>query len=274
MKIIAFANLKGGSGKTANSFNIAGILAEKKKVLLLDIDPQCNLTSNAGVDTADTSILTTNEIFINFVHKEKQPRIEDLIIKAPVEGLPKLDLIPSSMKLFGTEEDLYKHDGKTKILKFYLQNHWDVLKKYDYIIMDTNPSMSVFNQNAFSIADSIILSSDISKNARDGAMMFCSLWDEKRARLNATAETPIDDNIDGLVVCAFDGRNKVSFELVEYYHNSKFFENLVFNTVIPISTKIKDTEIEGKPVNLIAPRTKITQAFRNLADEMKKRRIL
>ena len=101
MKIITFATLKGGSGKTMNTFNISGILAEKNRVLLIDVDPQCNLTNNCGIDTSDASFKTIRDIFDNL--PKNQPEPDEVIIKAPIPELPNLDLIPSSILLFKTE---------------------------------------------------------------------------------------------------------------------------------------------------------------------------
>ena len=92
MKIITMATLKGGTGKTLNTFNIGGILAENSKVLLIDIDPQCDLTSNCGIDSSNTEVRTIRDIFENL--PKNQPTAEEVIMKSPIPELPNLDLIP------------------------------------------------------------------------------------------------------------------------------------------------------------------------------------
>lgn len=104
MKIVTMATLKGGSGKTMNTFNISGILAEDKKVLLIDVDPQCNLSSDVGIDVSDPDVNTVRDIFGNL--PESQPAPEQIIFKSPIKGLPNLDIIPSSIMLFQTEMDM------------------------------------------------------------------------------------------------------------------------------------------------------------------------
>ena len=182
MKIVTMATLKGGSGKTMNTFNISGILAETSKVLLIDIDPQCNLTSNCGVDTANTEIKTVKDIFENL--PKNQPTAEEVIMKAPIPELPNLDLIPSSILLFKTEKAMASRSNKEHILEYFLKNNAAHLQQYDYIMIDTNPSMSAININGFYVADSIVLSSDISSNSISGAELFCALWDDTREEMD------------------------------------------------------------------------------------------
>ena len=95
MKIVTMATLKGGSGKTMNTFNLSGILAESHKVLLIDVDPQCNLTSNCGVDTSDLNIKTVKDIFYFF--PKKQPSAEEVIMNSHIPELLYLDLIHISI---------------------------------------------------------------------------------------------------------------------------------------------------------------------------------
>ena len=139
MKIITMATLKGGTGKTLNTFNIAGILAENSKVLLIDIDPQCDLTSNCGIDSSNTEVKTIRDIFENL--PKIQPAAKEVIMKAPIPELPNLDLIPSSILLFKTEKMLSTRSNKEHILDYFLQNNESYLNQYDYIMIDTNPSL-------------------------------------------------------------------------------------------------------------------------------------
>ena len=116
MKIITMATLKGGSGKTMNTFNLAGILAETKRVLLIDVDPQCNLTSNCGINSADLNMATVKDIFDNL--PKNQPTAEEVIIKTPIKELPNLDLIPSSILLFKTEKAMYTKANREHLLPY------------------------------------------------------------------------------------------------------------------------------------------------------------
>ena len=273
-KIITFATLKGGAGKTMNLFNLAGVLAGRgRKVLLIDVDPQCNLSANCGIDVADMGFVTTKDIFEKYQATE-QPKTNDIIIKSPIEGLPTLDIIPSSILLFNVEESITILEGKTRILKSFLNRNKSDLQKYDYIFLDTNPSMSVFNINAFYVADTIIINTDVSSNSINGVELFCGLWDAKREQINETADTRKEDNIEALLIGNYSKRSNLSKELLEYVHTADFSKDIVLDTIIPATVQLKDTEVSHAPINILHKGDKAHQAFENLADELIRKEIL
>ena len=273
-KVITFATLKGGAGKTMNLFNLAGIVAARgKKVLLIDVDPQCNLSANCGIDVADMGFTTFKDIFAKYRASE-QPKTKDVIIEHPISGLDNLDIIPSSILLFNVEEDITLLEGRTKILKSFITRNEKALDKYDYIFLDTNPSMSVFNINAFYVADAIIISTDVSSNSISGAELFCGLWDAKREQINETAEVRKKDNIEALLIGNFSARSNLSKELLDYVHTANFSKDIVLDTIIPATVQLKDTEVSHKPINLLHKGDKAHQAYENLADELTRKGIL
>lgn len=269
MKIVTMATLKGGSGKTMNAFNIGGILAENFKVLLLDIDPQCNLTSNCGVDTSNTEIKTVKDIFENL--PKNQPTAEEVILKAPIQELPNLDLIPSSILLFKTEKAMSTRSNKEHILKYFLKNNAKYLEHYDYILIDTNPSMSAININGFYVADSIILSSDISSNSISGAELFCALWDDIREEMDQR-----EDNVRAMILCNVDKRSKLIDEISSYIKSEDYSipNEIIVNTIIPMTVKLKNTEIEHQPVNLLYPKDNIRITYNSIIEELKGKGVL
>ena len=113
MKVIAFGTLKGGTGKTTVAFNIGGILAEEHKVLFIDVDPQCNLSDNAGVDTADQDGATIRDVFDN----PNKVTAGEVITSEPLWQLPNLDIISSHIRLTATELQLVSAPAREKILK-------------------------------------------------------------------------------------------------------------------------------------------------------------
>lgn len=266
MKIITMATLKGGSGKTMNAFNIAGILAEKKKVLLVDVDPQCNLSSNCGIDIADTTTYTIKDVYDNL--PKDQPDAVDLITKAPIEALPKLDVIPSSIFLFQTEKNLYTKSDRERILEKYFNKNAETFEKYDYIIIDTNPSMSFTNVNAFLIADEIILSCDVSSNSLTGAELFCSLWDETREELGK------EDNISALLISNYDGRSNLAKDLIDFTRESDFSKDILLDNRINTTVKLKETETSHQPINISNPRHSACEQYRAVVKELKKKGVL
>lgn len=273
-KVITFATLKGGAGKTMNLFNLAGIIAAReKKVLLIDVDPQCNLSANCGIDVADMGFTTVKDIFAKYRASE-QPKTKDVIIEHPISGLSNIDIIPSSILLFNVEENITLLEGRTKILKSFIARNEKALDKYDYIFLDTNPSMSVFNINAFYVADAIIISTDVSSNSISGAELFCSLWDAKREQINETAEVRKEDNVEALLIGNFSARSNLSKELLDYVHTANFSKDIVLDTIIPATVQLKDTEVSHKPINLLHKGDKAHQAYESLADELIRKGIL
>ncbi len=266
MKIITMATLKGGAGKSMNAFNIAGIIAEKKKVLLIDIDPQCNLSANCGIDISDRESYSIRDVFDN--KPSAQPEPEQIIIKAPIEELPKLDIIPSSIYLFKTEKSLYAKGDRERILEKYISKYKETFDNYDYIIIDTNPSMSFTNTNAFVIADEIILSCDVSANSITGAELFCELWDETRDELNK------DDNISAMIISNYDGRSNLAKDLAEYTQATAFSKDIVIDTYISSTVKLKETEAKHKPINILEPKHKACEQYRAVVKALKKREVL
>lgn len=273
-KIITFATLKGGAGKTMNLFNLAGVIAGRgRNVLLIDVDPQCNLSANCGIDVADMGFITTKDIFAKYQASE-QPKAKDIIIKHPIERLPTLDIIPSSILLFDVEESITVLEGKTRILKNFISRNKADLQKYDYIFIDTNPSMSVFNISAFYAADAIIICTDVSSNSISGAELFCGLWDAKREQINETAEVRKEDNIEALLIGNYSKRSNLSKELLEYVHTADFSKDIVLDTIIPATVQLKDTEVSHAPINILHKGDKAHRAYEDLTDELVRKEVL
>ena len=263
------ATLKGGTGKTLNTFNIGGILAENSRVLLIDIDPQCDLTSNCGIDYSNTEVKTIRDIFENL--PKNQPTAEEVIMKSPIPELPNLDLIPSSILLFKTEKMLSTRSNKEHILDYFLQNNETYLNQYDYIMIDTNPSISAININGFYVADSIILSSDISSNSISGAELFCALWEDTREEMAKK-----ENNVRALILCNVDRRSNLINEIKGHLlsENYSIPNDAIVNTVIPMTVKLKDTEIEHKPINILYPKENIKKIYDYVISELKEKGVL
>ena len=264
MKTIAFGTLKGGTGKTTVAFNIGGILAEEHKVLFIDVDPQSNLSDNAGVDTTDQNGPTVRDVFENPTHV----RAESVITKAPMEQLPNLDIIAGHIRLTATEFQLVAVAGREKILKKWIDRNRDVLEQYDYIIIDTNPSMGVVNQNAFMAADDIILVSDVSKKSIQGAQLFSYLWGEVCENLD------IEDKTSALLLNNCDKRIGLTRNIVEYYQEDEDFGKIVLENMIPARVDVKNTEIRYLPINKTAPDSDACEAFRAVIAELKGKKVL
>ena len=264
MKVISFGTLKGGTGKTTVAFNIGGILAEENKVLFIDMDPQSNLSDNAGIDTTIQDGITVRDVFSDPMHT----KAEDVITKAPLWQLPNLDIIASHIRLTATELQLVATAGRERILQKWISRNMDVLQEYDYIIIDTNPSMGIVNQNAFMASDNIILVSDVSKKAIQGAQLFMYLWGEICENME------IKDKISALIVNRCDNRLNATKNIIEYYKDDEDFSAIVLNGTIPARVDIMKTETEYLPINFVSEESDACEAFRNVINELRERMVL
>lgn len=262
MKIITIGTLKGGTGKTATTFNLAGILAESHKVLLIDCDPQTNLSLNCGVDITAENINTVKDLFDDNINAE------EVIFKWPIEDLPLIDIVPSSIMLTATELNIVSRVGRENILKNFISDNEITFGRYDYILIDTNPSMGIINQNAFLAADSIILVSDVSLNGIQGTELFIELWANARKHLRK------NDNVKALIINNFDKRTKLSSELIEYCAGNENIKNIVLKTTIPASVQIKNAEIEHRTINFLYKNSPVHNAYKNIVQELQEKGVL
>lgn len=259
MKIIAFGTMKGGTGKTTLAFNLGGLLAEEYKVLLWDIDPQCNLSQSAGMDINTRGVYTTKDIF-------DDPDIPPDKIAVQLED--NLWLMPGSIDLTLTEAVMPGRAGRELILRHYIEDNIDFFHQFDYILLDTNPSMCNINQNGFVAADSIVLVSDVSLHSIRGAELFQFLWEDIRRSLR------LPENIKALVLNNYDSRIKLAGELVETCEKKDNLSDIIVPTVIPARVAMKRTAIEAKPISQMEPDGELTKIFRQLADDLKGKGVL
>ena len=264
MKVIAFGTLKGGTGKTTVAFNVGGILAEEHKVLFIDVDPQANLSDNTGVDTTDQGGATIRNVFSDWKHTNA----EDVITKSPIWQIPNLDIIASHIRLTATEHQLVSAPGRERILQKWMERNQDVLCQYDYIIIDTNPSMGIVNQNAFMSADRIILVSDVSKKAIQGAQLFTYLWGEVCENMD------VEDKTSALILNNCDKRIALTRHIKEYYQDDDDFGKIILEHTIPSRVDIKNTETSYLPINILSSESVSCEAFRDVVSELKTRGVL
>lgn len=264
MKSIAFGTLKGGTGKTTSCFNLAGGLAlnPNNKILLVDGDPQCNLTNDIGIDCSD---MNRNNIRTIFENKKIDP--SELIISGVLEDLPNVDIIPSNILLLKTEMQLISIAGREKLLANYFEKNKEFFSQYTHIIFDTNPNMGVVNQNIFYFVDSIILISDVSLNAIQGAELFSFLWSESIEDLG------IENNIKALVINNFDKRINLAKDLRDYYLDDEEFHDILIETPIPGSVAMKDTSLNHSPIVILQPQHQAASAVKKVVNELVKREV-
>lgn len=264
MKSIAFATRKGGAGKTAVTFNVGGILAEQHNVLLMDYDPQVNLTGNVGLDITNQSAPS----MLNIFRDSASVTPEMLISKSPIPELPNLDIIGGHLDLEDMEMQLVSKPAREFIVQKWIKKHRAYLERYDYILFDTNPSTGLINQNAFAAADAIVLVSDVSEESRMGAMQFVYKWDKIREAYD------IENNVKAMVMNNVDKRIGQSEMLVEYYNDDDDFGPLLLKSIIPYRADMKRTSPNCMPINVLAPKSDACAAVRAVVDELKERGVL
>jgi chromosome partitioning protein len=246
-QIIALAMQKGGTGKTTSTLNLGVELAHLgKKVLLVDIDPQANLTSGLGVNPNDLKY-SIYEVLLN---PAKGTAFATLETNAGV------DLIPSNLILAGAELELAGKIGRELMLRKALSK---TAGQYDYVLIDPPPSLGLFTINALVAAGSVISPVQAQTYALQAL-----------PQLEATIALAKDLNqeleMKGLLITMFDRRTSLS-PAVEKQARQQYGE-LVFNTIIPDATRLAEAPAYGQPIRVYAPGSAAATAYAALAQEV------
>lgn len=247
-KVVAVINQKGGVGKSTTVINLSACLGEgKKKVLVIDFDPQGNSTSGYGVEKEELE----HDIYDVILHE--QP-IEETIVPTCE---PNVFIVPATIQLATAEIELVSAMARESVLKEAVEKIKD---EFDYIFIDCPPSLGLLTINALVAADSLIIPIQCEYYALEGVAKLLESMQMVKRRMNPDLE------IFGVVMTMFDSRTTLSKQVVDEVQG--YFGKKMFKTIIPRNVKLSEAPSHGLPVAMYARVSKGALAYSKLAREV------
>lgn len=249
--IISIVNQKGGVGKTTTTVNLCAYIAKKrKKVLMIDLDPQGNATSGFGIDKG-TLENTIYDVLVN------ETPMKDAIVKSSAKNV---DVCPTNINLAGAEIELVSVMSREQILKNAIS---EVSDEYDYIFIDCPPSLGILTINALTASNGVIVPIQGEYYALEGLTQLIDTVNLIKKKLNPKI------GITGVILTMFDKRNTLTRQVKEEV--IKYFGDKVFKTEIPRNVKLAEAPSHGLAICDYDPASKGAKSYEMLATELVKR---
>ncbi|HHF53180.1 MAG TPA: ParA family protein [candidate division WOR-3 bacterium] len=247
-RVIAIANPKGGCGKTTTAINLGAFLADmNRKALLVDLDPQCNASIGLGIKPHLLN-LSACDLF-----NDTGTSVNELIYRT---SLLNLGVIPAKSSLIDGEGKLRTQRGAALILRKKLK---PVTSKYNYILLDCDPSLGVLTLNALASSKEVIIPVQTQFYALRGLTQLLNLINTVKEKANPELSIRV-------LATMYDVRTNLSHYILEELQ--KHFKDRLFSTIIPVSTKLAEAPSSGLPINKYAPDSKGAVAYKQLAEEV------
>jgi chromosome partitioning protein len=227
-KIIVFVNQKGGVGKTTTTANLGAYMAEAgKKILLVDFDPQANLTSCVGAKSENVGVY---EIMMG------QASFEQAVQKTKISNL---EILTSSIHLTGATVELVNEEGRDFYLKNILKEHSGA---YDYVLIDCPPSLGILTMNGLAASDYVMVPLQCEYFALEGLSLLLKTIELVQQSINPELK------IGGIMFTMYDSRTNLANEVVQEI--TGYFKDLVFKTIIPRNVRLSESPSHGLTINL------------------------
>ena len=247
-KILSVANQKGGVGKTTTAINLAACLAlSGRKVLIVDIDPQGNASSGLGINL-----------------RENQKGIYELLAgNASLDqaiyptGIDTLKVIPSNVDLAGAEIELVDRDHREKILSMVLNG---VNEEYEFVVIDCPPSLGLLTLNALTASQSVLIPMQCEYYALQGLSHLLKTLQRIKKLINPNLK------VEGILLTMYDGRTLLTGQVEDQV--KKYFSEFLMKTIIPRNVRLSEAPSHGKPIVLYANRSKGSDSYVELAQEI------